>query len=147
MRKPIVAVAVALGLPLAAASPAAADATYHTQRIPLLALGDAPGGGAVVNAHANGPVSYAHEIYTLQHAVPGTYEVVLNVYPSSLDCTGAPLTLITAQFDTNPAGNGQADTKFSPADVGGLSGSTVSAQWTVNGPATYQSDCSEITLD
>ena len=147
MRKPIIPVAVALALPLAAASPAAADPTYHTQRIPLHALGDAPGGGAVVNAHANGPVSYAHEIYTLQHAVPGTYQVILNVYPSSPDCTGVPLIFITAQFDTNAAGNGRADTKFSPADVDGLSGSTVSAQWTVTGPATYQSDCSVITLD
>ena len=45
----------------------------------------------VVNAHANGPNVYAHEIYTLRHAVPGTYQVVLNIEATSLSCGGAPI--------------------------------------------------------
>ena len=78
------------------------------------------------NAHADGPKVYAHEIYTLRHAVPGTYQVVLNIYAASLSCDGTPIELETAQLSTNAAGNGPADAKFTPEDGGGLRGSTVS---------------------
>jgi hypothetical protein len=101
----------------------------------------------VVNAHANGPNVYAHEIYTLRHVAPGTYHVVLNIYATSLSCGGAPIEIETAQISTNAAGNGRADAKFTPEDAGGLRGSTVSVRWTVSGPATYATQCTVVTLD
>jgi len=101
----------------------------------------------VVNVHANGPNVYAHEIYTLSHAVPGTYQVVLNIHPGSLDCSGTPIMLPTAEITTNAIGNGRADVKFTPEMVGELRGSTLSISWTVTGPATYVTRCTVVTLD
>ena len=139
----ISAAALALGL----AGSAAADSAYHTERLALRGVDGAPGGGMVVNVHANGPNVYAHEIYTLSHAVPGTYQVVLNLYTGSLDCSGTLATLPTAEITTNAVGNGQADVKFTPEMVGELRGSTVSISWTVIGPATYVTRCTVVTLD
>jgi hypothetical protein len=139
----ISAAALALGL----AGPSAADPVYRTERLALQGVGGAPGGGMIVNVHANGPNVYAHEIYTLSHAVPGTYQVVLNVYPGSLDCSGSPIVLPTAEITTNAVGNGRADAKFTPEMVGELRGSTVSISWTVIGPATYVTRCAVVTLD
>src|SRR5215218_7470344 len=98
----------------------AADSTYHTERLALTGVAGASGSGMVVNAHANGPNVYAHEIYTLRHAVPGTYQVVLNIYAASLSCDGTPIEIPTAQLSTNAAGNGRADVKFTPEDAGAL---------------------------
>ena len=139
----ISAAALALGL----AGSAAADPVYHTERLALQGVGGAPGGGMIVNVHANGPNVYAHEIYTLNHAVPGTYQVVLNVYPGSLDCSGTPIMLPTTEITTNAVGNGRADATFTPEMVGELRGSTVSIRWTVSGPATYATRCTVVTLD
>ena len=139
----ISAAALVLGL----AGWAAADPVYHTERLALQGVGGAPGGGMIVNVHANGPNVYAHEIYTLNHAVPGTYQVVLNVYPGSLDCSGTPIMLPTAEITTNAVGNGRADATFTPEMVGELRGSTVSISWTVTGPATYVTRCTVVTLD
>jgi hypothetical protein len=129
------------------AASAAADALYHATRIPLHGIDDAPGGGTVVNIHANGPVVYAHEVYLLHGAEPGSYQVMIHIYPASQDCTGEALNLPTAALETNAAGNGEADVKFTPADADGLRGLTVSAFWTAEGPASYTTDCSIITLD
>jgi hypothetical protein len=129
------------------AASAAADAVYHATRIPLHGIGDAPGGGTVVNIHANGPVVYAHEVYLLRGGEPGSYQVTIHIYPASQDCTGEALDLPTAILETNAAGNGEADVKFTPADADGLRGLTVSAFWTAEGPASYTTDCSVITLD
>jgi hypothetical protein len=126
---------------------ALADSAYHTERVALVGVAGAPGGGTVVNVHTNGPVIYAHEIYTLRHAVAGTYQVVLNIFPTSLDCTGLTVALPTAVLSTNAAGNGQADAKFTPADAAELRGMTLSISWTVAGPATYASACAVVTLD
>src|SRR5829696_8976759 len=81
MRTGLVVIAAAAVLGLAFAGTAAADSAYHTERLALRGVAGAPGGGMVVNIHANGPNVYAHEIYTLSHAVPGTYQVVLSIYP------------------------------------------------------------------
>jgi hypothetical protein len=146
----ITALAVVSCVPLmqlVAANSAGADAVYHTARIPLLAVGGAPGRGTVVNIHPNGPVVFAHEIYRLRHATRGKYSVALTIYPTSTSCSGTSLTLTTATLVTNGAGNGVAGHKFSPADAAGLHGLTVSAIWAVTGPATYKSRCSVITLD
>ena len=147
MRKMLVLVAAAGVLVLALNATAAADSAYHTERLALSGVSGAPGGGMVVNAHANGPNVYAHEIYTLRHAVPGNYQVVLNIYATSLSCDGTSIEIPTAQLSTNAAGNGRADVKFTPQDAGALRGSTVSIRWTVSGPALYATQCTVVTLD
>ena len=143
----------ALGLAAASAAAAsfagsaAADSVYHTERLELSGVGGAPGGGMVVNIHANGPNVYAHEVYVLRHALPGTYQVFLTLFPSSLDCTGPSQALPTATIETNATGNGRADVKFTPEDVGTLRGTTVSVSWSVVGPASYVTECTVVTLD
>jgi hypothetical protein len=131
----------------ALAGTAAADAVYHSERLDLKGVAGAPGGGMVVNVHTNGPQVYAHEIYTLRQAVPGTYQVILNVFPTSLDCTGMALAVPTATLETNARGNGRADVKFTPEDVAGFRGMTFSLSWTVTGPATYVTSCTVVVLD
>jgi hypothetical protein len=145
MRKFSVVVAVALTLGLAGS--AAADSTFQTERLALHGVDEAPGGGMVVDAHANGPTIYSHELYTLSHALPGTYEVEANLYPASLDCSGTPFTRQIAEITTDAVGNGQADATFTPEQVGPLRGSTLGITWTVTGPATYVTDCTVVTLD
>ncbi len=131
----------------ALAGTAAADSAYHTERLELRGLAGASGGGMVVNIHTNGPQRYAHEIYTLRDAVPGTYQVTLNVFPTSLDCTGPILAVPTAMLETNARGNGQADATFTPEDVAAFRGMTFSLSWTVAGPATYVTGCTVVVLD
>jgi hypothetical protein len=139
------AVAATAAAVLAAA--ASADSVYHTTVVPLMPTGGAPGGGSVVNIHANGPTVYAHELYRLEHAMSGSYQVTIHIYANTT-CADSPIAEIpTATLDTNAVGNGEADVKFTPADADGLRGLTVSAIWTVEGPATYATDCSVITLD
>jgi hypothetical protein len=146
MRQILVVIATAV-LAAAFAGTAAADRVYHTERLELSGVGGAPGGGMVVNIHPNGPNVYAHEIYTLRHAVPGTYQVFLNLFPTSLNCTGSSAALPTATITTNAIGNGWADVKFTPEDVGSLRGMTFSISWSVVGPATYVTACTVVTLD
>jgi hypothetical protein len=126
---------------------AVADRVYHTEHLELSGVGGAPGGGMVVNIHPNGPNVYAHEIYTLRQAVPGSYQVSLNAFPTSLDCTGSSIAIPTATISTNASGNGRADVKFTPADVAALRGMTFSISWTMAGPATYVTTCTVVTLD
>jgi hypothetical protein len=141
------ALAIAVVLAAALAGVASADRAYHTERLALVGLNGAPGGGMVVNAHANGPIVYAHEIYVLDGAVAGSYQVTLNIFPSSLTCAGGSVQIPTATLTTNARGNGRADVKFTPADAASLRGLTLSAYWTVAGPATYVTGCTVITLD
>lgn len=149
MRQLLCLAAVILGA-AALAGAAAADGVYKSERLELRGfVGTEPGGGMVVNVHPNGSQVYAHEIYTLQHAVPGTYQVFLNISPGSLNCTGGSTFALgpTATIETNAVGNGRADVKFTPDDVAGLRGMTVSISWTVTGPATYVTDCTVVVLD
>ena len=143
----ILVVAATAALAAAFVGTAAADRVYHTEHLELSGVGGAPGGGMVVNIHPNGPSVYAHEIYTLRHAVPGTYQVVLNLFPTSLDCTGSSAAIPTATITTNASGNGRADVKFTPADAAALRGMTISIKWTVAGPAMYVTTCTVVTLD
>jgi hypothetical protein len=138
-------VVAVLAATLAAA--ASADSAYHTERLELRGLNGAPGGGMVVNVHPNGPIVYAHEIYTLSGAIAGSYEVELHIFPTSLDCSGGSSVIPTATIETNAHGNGRADVKFTPADAAALRGLTLSINWTVTGPATYVTDCTVVTLD
>ncbi len=147
MTQRMLCVAAALLVSGAFAGVARPDSAYHTERIALRAVGDAPGGGAVVNIHTNGPQLYAHEVYTLRDASVGTYVVLLNVFPTTVDCTGAGFAIALATLATNPSGNGQADFKFTPELVAPFRGQTFGISWTVAGPATYASDCTPVTLD
>jgi len=147
MRKIMVLMAAVGVLTLALAGTATADSVYHTERLTLSGVSGAPGGGMVVNVHANGPSVYAHEIYTLRHAVPGTYQVSLAIFPTSLTCAGPSIVIDTAQITTNAVGNGRGDAKFTPEDAAMLRGSTVSIRWSVTGPATYVTRCTVVTLD
>jgi len=143
----ILVIAATAALSAAFVGTAAADRVYHTEHLELSGVGGAPGGGMVVNIHPNGPSVYAHEIYTLRKAVPGTYQVVLNLFPTSLNCTGSSTPIPTATITTNATGNGQADVKFTPADAAALRGMTISIKWTVAGPAMYVTTCTVVTLD
>ena len=146
MRRILVFMATAV-LAATFVGPATADRVYHTERLELTGVGGARGGGMVVNIHPNGPNVYAHEIYTLRRAVPGTYQVFLNVFPTSLNCTRQTAALPTATIRTNAIGNGRADVKFTPQDVASLRGMRFSISWTVAGPATYVTACTVVTLD
>jgi hypothetical protein len=146
MRRILVLTATAV-LAAAFVGTAAADRVYQTERLELSGVGGAPGGGMVVNIHPNGPNVYAHEIYTLRRAVPGTYQVFLNVFPTSLTCTDPTAALPTASITTNAIGNGWADVKFTPQDVAALRNMTFSISWTVAGPATYVTACTVVALD
>ena len=101
----------------------------------------------VVNAHANGPNVYAHEIYTLRHAVPGTYQVVFE------HLRHEPQLRRHADRDPNRAALNKRRRQWPrgcevhPEDAGALRGSTVSIRWTVSGPATYATQCTVVTLD
>ncbi len=143
----LIAIMAAALAAIALATGAAADAIYHTAQVPLQGVGNAPGGGMVINIHANGPTVYAHEVYLLEHALPGSYQVTIHIFPTSQGCTGSVLALPTATLDANDVGNGRADVKFTPADADGLRGLTLSAYWTVEGPAAYVTQCSVLTLD
>lgn len=146
MRRLMIAL-LAAALAAVMAGTAAADRVYHTQRLQLTAVGGAPGGGTVVNIHTDGPQLYAHELYTLIDAVPGMYQVFVNLSPTSLDCTGPTFTVPTAVMTTNASGNGQADATFTPEDVAAFRDMTFSLSWTVTGPATYVSGCTVTVLD
>jgi hypothetical protein len=146
MRQILVLMATAV-VAAASVGTAAADRVYHTERLELTGVAGAPGGGMVVNIHPNGPNVYAHEIYALRHAVPGTYQVFLNIFQASLDCTGSTLALPTAILTTNGRGNARADAKFTPEDAAAIRGMTFSINWTVTGPATYRTACTVVTLD
>jgi hypothetical protein len=143
----VIAFTAAALVALALAVGAVADSVYHTTRIPLKPVGSAPGGGTVVNIHANGPKVFANELYLLKHATPGTYQVAIHIFSTSQNCSGSVLDLSTATLKTNGVGNGKAQHKFTPSDAAGLRGRTLSAFWTVDGPAHYATQCSVITLD
>jgi len=140
---------LALAVPVSGAK---ADATFHTERIPLASVGGAPlHSGFVVDIHANGPIVYAHEIYQLNGAQPDTaYHVQLLVFPNGTSCTGAPIvTIPEATLQTNGTGNGTAEKFFTPQDVGPFRHHTFQLEWQLLGPAglTYQTSCIVVALD
>jgi len=130
----------------------AADAVYHTEKLPLSAVGDAPlRSGFVLNIKAQGPTIYAHEVYVLNGATPReTYTVTNDFYFSDPDCNGTDVfPTDTAVMTTGPRGNARADVVFVPADVEGLEG-IHGVIWTVrdsNGDLAYETTCTAVTLD
>ena len=134
---------------LLAATPAAADSTYQTER---LLLEDADGGvfGMVVNAHPNGPQIYAHEQYLLTGAEPNeTYAVWLLV---GANCDSLGQFRQTGSITTNAAGNGTANYVFTFDEIDslGVRGATLAGAWQVvdeDGNVVYETDCTSIALD
>ena len=149
---------------LLAATPAAADSTYQTERLALrpAADSDEKGSGMVVNAHPNGPRIYAHEQYLLTGAKPHeTYQVYLLLAAYDEDTFDADCEaleempggtgLATSSIATNSAGNGSANYVFTFefVDSAGLRGMTFTAAWRVDlgsSPA-YRTGCTAIQLD
>ena len=137
---------------LSLAGPASADGLYHTDRLALEPVGGAPGGGAVVNIHPNGPVVFAHELYSLKGANPAqAYQIHLRIWPDNFTCGGAPtLDLPTAVVETNGRGNGSADFVLRPTDVPGfLRDNRFSIDWIAEqgGTTRYATECTVVTLD
>lgn len=135
---------------LVLAPAAIADAVYHSERLELRPLGAAPGGGAIVNIHPNGPQVYAHEIYTLKQALPNkTYDVELWFYPFDTSCSSGVF-FGSTPLTTNVAGNGQADRFITPEQIPApVRGFTHGVKWTVTlaGVPQYETRCTQVTLD
>ena len=136
---------------------AAADQNYRTQKYPVTAV-DAPAArGSVINIHANGPVIYGLERYSLVGAEPSmTYQVTLTIYADP-KCTtpvvvgGQPLAFPTALLTTNAVGNGHAKAVFSAQQVAPLVPvkTTVAGEWTFSDAdgVAYTTGCRLIDLD
>jgi hypothetical protein len=128
------------------------DAVYHSDHIALSPLGGASlRSGFVENIHPNGPIVFAHEEYVLNGAAPTTtYSVTLHISDAAdTSCSSPLVSLTTATFSTNEAGNGTAEAVFSPGDVDGLHDSTVHGQWMISsgGTVEYVTACVSIQLD
>jgi hypothetical protein len=133
---------------LMAAAPAAADQAHHTTRSTFHAVGDAPlRSGFIANIHANGPNVFAHEVYTLNGAMPNTtFQVVAHVYFDDLSCGGDPnVSLPVGDLTTNRAGNATGDIVLSleAANALGFRNGTGADRWEIllDGEVIYQSDC------
>lgn len=130
------------------ATPATADPTFHTERVPVRPVADAPlRSGFVVDVHAEGPRIYAQERYLLSGASPGSYQVVLQV-DFQPGCDEPEASVATAELTTNAAGNAQGKWTFTPADAAGLP-ETVYIEWQFvqGGEAVYTTDCVRVGLD
>jgi hypothetical protein len=149
------AVALTAGLFAGAVAPgsvARADDVYHSAHMALLRVGTEPlRSGFVENIHANGPAVFAHEIYVLNGAEPGTtYQVTLKVFVHDTTCTSSPALIPTAAFTTNDAGNGQGQAVFQPADVPPeLRNATHGIIWIISDSSgvEFASGCEVVTLD
>ncbi len=154
-RAAAVVAALALGLVAAAALPGAAaraDNVYHSAHIALRPVGAEPlRSGFVENIHANGPAIFAHEIYVLNGAEPGTtYQVTLNIFVGDRTCASSPALVPTAAITTNAAGNGRGDAVFRPSDVPAeLRNATHGIIWTVSDSlgVEFRSGCEVVTID
>jgi hypothetical protein len=149
MYKRLIIPAAALITAFGSAVPrAAADQTFHTERIPLLAVNGAPlHKGFVVDVHTEGQKLSAIERYVLVGAAPNTtYQVQLSAYPDTA-CAQTPLvTIQEAKLVTNVVGNGEAGFTFpaAPAPAPG----TFNLQWHVlnGGTIAYQTACTLVAV-
>jgi hypothetical protein len=150
IRRAIVLVA-AFGALLLPAS-ASADRVYHSEHLPLTAVGGAPlHHGFVENIHPNGPQVYAHEIYSLKGALPNTtYQVFLLVHLGDQGCDSTTATNFGfTELSTNARGNGTTD-RFIPSVPEAIRNQTHGVRWevrTTSGTLVYQTVCTNVTLD
>ncbi len=140
-------------------SPAAADMTFHTQRLTfaLTPAGMMAGNpqliaGQVVDIHPDGPVNGAIEQYMINGAKPNTaYQVKLRIFPS---CTGVSLattpqmTISTALLTTDNTGFAQGSFVFTSASLVPFNGLTFGVLWTlVSGPiVAYDTVCISVSV-
>jgi hypothetical protein len=145
-------VAIAALAIAAAASPAAADRSYHSEHLALIPVVDEPlRSGFVENTKAEGPRRYAHEIFKLNGARPrSTYTVTRNFFFLDPECEG---NLVfdeqVATLRTNATGNASGDVVVRPQDVAGFEG-VHGVRWTVRtagGEVAYRTACTAVTLD
>jgi hypothetical protein len=138
---------------LAFAPAAYADAVYHSEHLSLTPVAGAPlRSGFVENIHANGPTVYAHEVYALNGARPGTaYDVTLLLYPLDPSCSGSAVAIPEITLTTNRAGNAVGVNTFDVATVDsfGIRHATHGISWRVVGAdgSTYVTRCTSVTLD
>ena len=131
---------------------AAADRVYHSEHLPLVAVGGAPlHSGFVENVHPNGSQVYAHEIYSLKGAVPNTtYQVFLLAHLGDPGCDASTATNFGfTELTTNAAGNGTAD-RFIPSVPEAIRNQTHGVRWevrTTSGTLVYETACTNVTLD
>ena len=133
---------------------ASADRVYHSEHLPLVAVGSAPlEEGFVENVHPNGTQIFAHEIYSLKGALPNTtYQVFLLVHLGDPGCDNSTATNFrSTDLTTNATGNGTAD-RFIPTETVPLAirDQTHGVRWEVrlpDGTLVYQSACTNVTLD
>jgi hypothetical protein len=141
-------VAVMLLLP----ATASADRVYHSEHLPLVAVGGAPlKQGFVENIHPNGSQVYAHEIYSLKGALPNTnYQVFLLVHLGDPGCDASSATNFgSTDLTTNARGNGTAD-RFITSVPAAIRNQTHGVRWeyrTFSGTLAYQTSCTTVTLD
>jgi hypothetical protein len=129
---------------------ASADGAYHSERIALHAVDDAPlRSGSVVNIHANGPQVYASERYLLNGALPDhDYELALMVTPFDPTCASPAVEFLRVPLSTNAAGNAHGGSRFTPDQTAGLAG-THGVNWVVldGDTAAYETGCTVVVLD
>jgi hypothetical protein len=151
MRRSMLVLVLATVSIVALALPAAADAVYHSDRIPFAPVGDAPlRSGFVENIHANGPNVFAHEQYVVNGAEPNTtYDVVLTVSIGDPTCTNPSFAMTTATITTDAAGNATADHVFTTDDAALLRGLLLGGIWQLveGGTPIYTTGCKAVQLD
>ena len=147
LRLVLIAATIAVAFLARSAGPASADQVYHSERLELAPTGSQPGGGQVVNIHANGPVVGALERYFLLGGQPGeTYEVWIQVCLGG----GAYADFVqTATLTTDARGNGHSSGFFSAEDLAPLSEAVVDIRWVLrtNGIDQYATACTTVTID
>lgn len=159
-RRSVVLSAALAILLLASASPALADQSNHTTRLPLALTpaGQAAGhptlrAGQVVNIHANGPVVFAIEDYLVNGAEPATsYAVVLDFYAGN--CEGEfefPFPNGTV-LTTDAYGDAHGQARITPEQVAafGLHNTDWGIVWTFvdgAGVAAYSTTCADVHID
>jgi hypothetical protein len=152
MKKILALTGAAALLTIGVSSTVSADRAYHTERVSLQAIDDAPlRSGSVVNIHANGPKVYAQERYLLNGALPNhEYEITLWVHVFDTDCSEPATPFFDVLISTNAAGNGQAKAPTIPpeavADLEGEHG----VNWIVSHDGdtpVYETGCEDVVLD
>ena len=137
---------------VAVCAPAAtADRVYHSQHLPLVTADSSRiPSGFVENVHPNGSEIYAHEIYSLRGALPGTtYQVFLLVHLGDPECDSVEATNFgSTDLTTNAAGNGTAD-RFIDSAPEAVRHQTHGVRWevTLDGMLVFETECTAVTLD
>ena len=133
---------------------AGADAVYHTDHLPLNAVGGAPlRSGFVQNLKANGPQIYARELYVLNGAKPNsTYTVTRYFHPFNAECGGSAAADVLGRLVTNAAGNATSEIVVRPEDIPPFlvdEEHPHGVRWTISDAAgvAYETRCTAVTID